>query len=194
MQVQQVSATVTWATFAIEAVKILGPATLALLGSAIALRYQRKLKEIEIDAATKLKARELMFGGYESRSKRQVGELQELAKAVSQLTYKIKLGTQEEQKEALLGVAASLAGATSKVMFSLDQIEAELERFELSNAYRADIDSVKECINDETEMKNLDDAKRVFGGFFKSISKLAHIQEELIERKRERLFEEYLPK
>jgi len=55
MQTQQVIQSVTWITFAIEAVKILGPAGLALGGTWIALRYQRKAKQIEIDAQMKLK-------------------------------------------------------------------------------------------------------------------------------------------
>lgn len=56
---------VTWASVALDALKIIGPATLALLGSFLALRHQRLLKHKELDAGARLKARELVFGVYE---------------------------------------------------------------------------------------------------------------------------------
>ena len=51
----------TWIDVAMEAVRLLTPALIALAGTWIALRYQRLLKKAEIDAQAKLRARELLF-------------------------------------------------------------------------------------------------------------------------------------
>jgi hypothetical protein len=51
----------TWADVLFKAVTILGSGLLALAGTWLALRHQRKLKEKEIKSLADFKARELVF-------------------------------------------------------------------------------------------------------------------------------------
>ena len=51
----------TWADVFFQAVTILGTGLVALGGSWLAFRHQRKLKEKEIQSQTDFKARELIF-------------------------------------------------------------------------------------------------------------------------------------
>jgi hypothetical protein len=58
---------VNWPTFWTTLAQITLPAVLALLGSYLAIRSQLKLKSMEIESQSSIKAKELIFSAYQKR-------------------------------------------------------------------------------------------------------------------------------
>ncbi len=185
---------VTWITFAIEAVKILGPACLALAGSWIALRYQRLVKEREIDAQLSLKARELMFESYENKLNAEIAELKDLSKTLSGLKLKALTGSINE--EAMLDLLSKLGGAPMSLFTSFEAIESDLKRFGLLETYEAEFRFLQEYDPDPSsfDFSNPSVLASSIDNVVKVTRHFTMITQALIEKKREQLFSDYLPK
>ncbi len=194
MQTQQIPPTVSWVSFAIEAVKILGPATLALCGSWIALRYQRKLKEVEIDAGIRLKARELMFEAYQQRLNSETTELKELSRTLQALQLKLEFGTGSEQMEAFHKAAAAITGLMSPVLSSVGNLEQELAAVGLTERFHSQLGFVKGILSQPPNVNSIEEAQAFARNTFTMVSHFAVMNQALLDKKRDSLFEEYLPK
>lgn len=191
MQTQMVQ--ITWASVALDALKILGPAILALAGSWIALRYQRKLKEAEIDAGLRLKARELMFEAYQRELISQTAELKEFGKAMQNLYQKLKTGTQEEKIQAWLSAGTAMTGLMSPVLSSFPRLEQELREFGLSEQYSVQLDFIREALSNPPQITDLKGAEEFANTAFYMISHFTVMSQDLLDKKRQSLFQEYLP-
>jgi hypothetical protein len=196
MQTQLPTQSVTWVNFAIEAVKILGPAFIALAGTWIALRYQKKLKEVEIDAQTRLKARELMFAAYQQKSDKYTSELREASRVIAGLSAKVTTGNQEEIDEAIEESLKIIYGAAVPMLYSIEGLEEELKHFGLMSRYQKEFEFIKKVDEEESEYTDLSTKQwaEELDRLSKAIGMLVVITQELLDKKRERLFSEYLPK
>jgi len=186
---------INWAGFATEAVKILGPALLALMGSWIALRYQRRMKEIEINSQVALKVRELISEGYFKKTESQTKDLKKLARATGQLMRSAGGGNKDEIEKAVSGLAEALAAAANPLLADSKMIELELKSVGLSSQYEKEIEFIKK-FDDKAEDVDKDDPEAVHGwarDMYKAINYINVINQDVLERRREKLFEEYLP-
>lgn len=76
------SASHAWADVAYQAVLSLGPASITAGVSWLAFRSQLRLKDKEISAQAKLKARELMFNAYQGLLERREKESIDIGKSL----------------------------------------------------------------------------------------------------------------
>jgi hypothetical protein len=193
MQSQTAVQATTWVTFAIETVKILGPATLALAGSWIALRYQRKLKEVEINAQITLKARELVFEAYQRELDTKTTELKDLAKALKTFSMALQGGTQDEQKQAALEVGKRLPSMVVPLLSDIDRLEQELKNLGLLDRYLSQLAYVKETMGEPIVVTDLVSAKNNCEKQFLVVNHLTAMFQDILEKKRQALFSDYLP-
>lgn len=184
---------VTWVTFSIEAVKILGPAVLALTGSWLALRFQQKGKQAEILGQTKLKARELMFESYQKTFDIEVAELKDLAKAAKSLSLSFLHGNTQEKGDAIGKIYEALSGAAMPLLFGLDRVEEDLKQFGLHERYKEELAFIKELNDEEATGENEEEIAQIFDKVFTAVAYYIVINRDVIARKREQLFREYLP-
>jgi hypothetical protein len=195
MQLQPLAPSPTWVTFGIEAVKIIGPALLALGGSWLALRYQRKVKQIEIDGQLNLRARELIFESYQKRLEDQTRDLRELAKTLRRTAATMNSGTEDEKTEASALLGEALAGTLNPVLFNVERLEKELEDFDLLSNYKAYVALIKECgSGNQQDLESNEEKVALTHKFFTAVSYLSVINQDLLDTKREQLFRDYLPK
>jgi hypothetical protein len=85
-----------WADVAYQAVLSLGPALITAGVSWLAFRSQLKLKDKEIDAQAKLKAKKLMFNSYQGLLERREKDAVDVGKALGQLSMAFRLDADEE--------------------------------------------------------------------------------------------------
>lgn len=194
MQTQQIVQSVSWITFATETVKIVGPAALALAGSWIALRYQSKVKQIEIDSQVGLKARELIFEGYQKKLESQTKDLKKLAAALGQVLRNTQLGDEDELQKAKSILIEAIAGSANPILHKLEIVEGELKRIGLLTEYRRELDFIREANKQVCSDWNSKDQVRDFSfTFFNAVNYLSIINQDLLDEKRHQLFDYYLP-
>jgi hypothetical protein len=92
----------TWADVFFQAVTILGSGLLALGGSWIAFRHQRKLKEKEIQSQTAFRARELIFDIRRKKYERSNEETAATMKSLGDLIGKFSYVADDKKPEVIL--------------------------------------------------------------------------------------------
>lgn len=184
---------ISWPSFWMEAVKILGPAIVALLGTFIALYHQRRLKTVELDALTRLKARELMFGDYQRKMEQNIRDVQALGKTMAELEMALSLSDDElEKKKMLVAFVGSMNQIMSALSTNLDDLEVNLKSVNLHAKHKPKIDFIKKHFDPANTTPSY--ISRNHKTITEALAYMVSMQQELIEKKREELFREYLPK
>ncbi len=200
---QSINSNVTWINFWIEFVKILGPASVALIGTYIGLRSQRKIKEIEIDSQTRLKARELMFNAYQKKADSENAELKEACKIFNDLYLKVskmRMSQTENNNDIIESFEKSLTVLSTisvPLHSSFEELESELKHFNLLIKYEDElktINSFASIISQPPQDLTIQNLELTLNIATSALSHIMLIHNEILEKKREQLFEEYLPK
>lgn len=184
---------ISWPSFWMETVKILGPAIVALLGTFIALYHQRRLKKIELDALTQLKARELMFGDYQRKMEQNIKDTQGLGKTMAELHMALSLSDDElEKRKMLVAFTGSMNQIMSAISTNLDEMEESLKKVNLHTKHKPNIDFIKKHFDPSNNTPSY--ISQNYKIITEALSYTVAMQQELIEKKREELFRDYLPR
>jgi hypothetical protein len=182
----------TWVTFFTESVKILGPALLALAGSYIALRHQRRLRETEIAAQSTFKARELLFAAYERELEGTTKDLKDYAKALQTLAVTLDAGSQAEQWQAVIEFRRGLTSIIQPIFAGMERLEEELKNEDLLKRHEKRLADVKESSSIEISITDKDSAKKAIDRQFMVVTHLVVMFQELLDTKRRKLLAPYL--
>jgi hypothetical protein len=184
---------VTWAEVALDAVKILGPAALALLGSLIALRHQRLLKRQELDAGARLRARELVFTHYQKKLDRVAAAVEEFGRTLGEIEVLLQSPETEGIEKTAANFVATLFSIVLTAKHEVQDAEEELETFGLHQDYQKEMammKALKEAPEDFAPDINDPKARE---NFRNGLLALVLVQEALVQARMKELFQEYLP-
>jgi hypothetical protein len=181
----------TWATVVLEALKILGPAALTLLGSLVALRHQRLTRNKELDAGARMKARELVFNHYQKKLDKISAMSDSLGKSFGEIQVEISLPEASEGNSAIANFVASLISITLVVMHEVEDAEDELKAFGMERKYERELAVLNQLANNSWQVQGT--LEQQFGTLREMLFSLVSIQEALLEARMKELFHDYLP-
>ena len=189
---------ITWAAVGIEAVKILGPAIVALVGTYIALRHQREIKELEVDGNTKLRARELVFESYKRKADRAVEASEKMGTVFAELDAIFNHSKDDAEKGRALSSVYTLMHSGSGMAEKPAELEAELKRYGLLPKFQDVLEKIVAFESKPTEewgIKKSDPASlsRFIHDLHEVSLGYAVLREAIMEIKMRELFEDYLP-
>lgn len=137
-----------WADVAYQAVLSLGPALITAGVSWLAFHSQLKLKDKEISAQAKLRARELMFNAYQGVLERREKEAVDIGGVLGQLGVAFQLADDEDaQLKARVALMENLGAIITPLRGLEGQLEAELVKAGLSDRYKSQMSYIKDHAN-----------------------------------------------
>jgi len=141
----------TWADVFFQAVTILGTGLVALGGSWLAFRHQRKLKEKEIQSQTDFKARELIFDIRRKKYERSNEDAGATMRSLGDLLGKISYVAEEKKREVILPALQVIKRGMLEIAISPAPIRAEglQYMYQLCSAERANF--IRETLNADLE-------------------------------------------
>jgi hypothetical protein len=187
------SQTVTWANVALDALKILGPAAIALLASLLTLRHQRLLKRQELDTGARLRAREMVFDHYQKKLDR----LEASAEGFARTLGEIEVLAQSPEAKGVETTAANFAGTLISIALTakheMEDAEEDLRSFGLLHRYGKELAMIKRVNDPAPELKPDDDPRKQLVPLREGLFALVLVQEALLQARMRELFHEYLP-
>lgn len=182
--------TVSWAEVALEALKILGPAVLTLLGSLAALRHQRLSKRHELDVNARMKARELVFNHYQKKLDRVTALSERFSKAVSELQRSQQQGG-VDPGPAYSAYLETLTLIVLMAKHEVEGVEDELRVYGLEKKYEAELDTIRNIIDKTWQLEG--DEMQKFEEYSNAIHTLTLVQQAALDARMQDLFSEHLP-
>jgi hypothetical protein len=188
----QTNQSLTWIGFLTEAVKILGPASLALAGTWLALRHQRRLKEVELLTQSRFKAREILFAAYERELEATTKDLKDYARTLQALTVTLEIGSEAEQLQAVMEFRKGLTNIIQPIFAGLEGLEEELKNEGLLERHQNRLAVVRQADSGQMLITDKDSAKKAIDTQFDEITHLIVMFQELLYTKRRNLLSPYL--
>lgn len=183
----------TWADVAYQAVLSLGPALITAGVSWLAFRNQLKLKERELEAQAKLRARELKYNSYQGSLERLEKEAVEIGRVLGELGVAFQVQGDPLERAKL---QAALMGTLGKIVMPLRglevELEAELERLGIAEKYKAQMAYIKQHIGVNFTSPPVAPVPEQFEAVMTLLSYYSLIQQAITEKKKENLFKDYL--
>jgi hypothetical protein len=153
------------------------------------------LKDKEIASQTKIKARELMFNAYQGVLERREKEATEIGRVLGQLGVALQLADDEDaQLKARVALMENLGAIITPLRGLEAQLEAELKKAGLSDKYESQMLYVKNHANMNFTAIPYDEIPSEYDTAMTMLSYVSLIQQAILEKKREDLFSDYLPK
>ena len=181
-------------------------ASSALLGATIgglfsmrtatrAHRRQLEIQQIQFKAQMEMKARELMFGVYQKKIDDELQGIKLFGSVMGKLAMAIRVTDIDEQEK--LNVLAEYIGVlrplAEQITESYDEIETELKIWGLWSKWSEQFLFVKSHLTSKISQITPEEIESSYETATKALSYIAQIQTAISERKRENLFNEYLP-
>lgn len=181
-------------------------ATAALVGSLIgglfamwtatrAHRRQLELQRIQLRGQMELKARELMFGVYQRKSEQFNREIKELGAVMGKLGMVMHLPEIEEREkmEAMMGFVGTVRSLTDPIMERIGEIETELRDTGLLSKFESQLSFVKNHLTPDLARINPQQVESKYQNLTKALTYITGMQDDLVDKKSQDLFSEYLP-
>src|SRR6266700_2635623 len=115
----------TWTDVSFQAITILGSGLIALVGTWIGLRHQRKLKEKEIQSQRAFKARELIFDIRRKKYDQGYEQAGATMGSLGDLLVKINFVADEKKRELILPTMQVIKRALLEIAISPAPVYAE---------------------------------------------------------------------
>jgi hypothetical protein len=183
-----------WPTAVVEIAKYFVPAAITALVSILISRYQWKTKEIEISGQAEIKARELLFDSYQKRIERIGNFGRDMGEAMGKLLPYLqdwgKTETGNDQIAIVFLEIIKIAIGTHRS--SLIELEEELKKVGLLQAKQGDVTFVKNFLSVDPNLLTAQQFGPVFLNFIKTLSIMDGLQQDLLHKKSQDLFEAYL--
>jgi hypothetical protein len=183
---------INWPVVALEALKYLGPAILVLIGSLFAQRQQRLLRQKELDAGARLRARELVFNHHQKKLDKLSAASDDLSKSLGEMQALMHSPETGDPVAAATKFLSSFISITLMAKHEAEGMEDELKAFGLREQYANELGVLNEMIAaggwqpQGTLEQQADEARTL-------LLSLVLIQEALLEARMRDLFSEYLP-
>jgi len=183
----------TWTDVFFQAVTILGSGLLALLGSWVAFRSQRKLKEKELDSQTSFKARELIFDIRRKKYELSNEQAGATMKSLGDLLVKTSLLPDDKKREVILPPLQIIKRALLEIAISSAPVYAEglQYMYQLCTEERANY--VRETMDINLDELLPQDYVGVLLRFAEVFNELEGIRVGLLESVCHETFDEFLP-
>jgi hypothetical protein len=184
---------VTWPDVAIEALKILGPAAIALLATLLTLRHQRLLKRQELDVGARLRARELVFTHYQKKLDRVAAAVEEFGRAIAGIEILLQSPETEGVEKTAASFTSTLISIVLTAKHEVQNAEEDLRAFGLLQDYWKELATMKALKDapEEFALEIADPKKRE--NFRNALFALVLVQEALVQARMKELFQEFLP-
>jgi hypothetical protein len=184
-----------WADVAYQAVISLGPALITAAVSWLAFRSQLKLKDKEIDAQARLKARELMFNSYQGLLERREHDAVEIGKVLGSLGVAFQLAEDDdEQRTARVALMQSIGGILMSIRSIVDDLESQLANCGLSEKFKLQMSYIKDHADLDFMSVPYNQIPAQYNVALTLLSYYSLIQQAIVEKRRQDLFRDYLPK
>lgn len=185
------SQAVTWAGVALDALKILGPAVLALLGSMLALRHQRLTRDKELDAGARMRARELVFNHYQKKLDKISVMSDNLGKSLGEIQVHLFAPETPDRENAVRSFIPSILAIVVMAKHEVEDAEVQLKAFGLQEKYAREWSVVSQLNKQGGQIEG--DLEQQIETIRDSLFSLVLIQEALLEARMNELFNDYLP-
>jgi hypothetical protein len=182
---------VTWTVVALEAVKIGGPALLTLAGTLIALRHQRRLRDKELDAGARLKARELVFNHYQKKLEKISAMSDSLGKSFAEIQVHLLAPRAPNREAAFREFTTAFLSVVHMAKHEVEDAETHLKTFGLEQKYERELAAIKKFSDKTWPIEG--DLQQQMEFLRETLFSLVLIQEALLEARMKELFDEYLP-
>ena len=185
---------INWTTIILT----LGTATITacatLFASWIGQKTQRRIKEIEIAGQQEIKAKELLFENYQRRIDR-YSEIQKWAldKAENDWGKMVQANPNATEKDFVKMFEAIFDSIKDPFRDWIEEIENELVVLQATETNRRHLKFIKEFLSEETKTNLSKNLQTFYGDFQKNTALIYALNEELLHRKCEALFGNYLP-
>lgn len=169
---------------------------LSMWAATRAHRRQLELQDRAFVAERELKARELMFGVYQTKAEEFNSEIKALGGVIAQMSMAMNLTDIEEadKNKALVAFVGAIATAADPLINKLELIEEELNSVGLLKKWEKEVLFVKSQLTPKLSQMTPAQATENYKELAKALALITAIQHELVQRKSLELFEEYLPK
>lgn len=182
---------ITWAIVALEILKYLGPAAIALAATYITLRHQRRTKRDELSLSSSLRARELVFNHYQKKLDRITAEVENIAKSFSELQVFLDSPGTVDKGPAVSSFLKALTSIVLMAKHDAEEAADELRAYGLEKKYEYELKLVKQAVDKTWEPKG--DLKQNLADFRSLLFSFTLVQEAALEARMKNLFSEYLP-
>lgn len=182
----------TWQAAILQLLQILGPAILILIGTAITLRHQRKLKRDELISSSTLRARELVFNHYQKKLDRLTAASDDLGNSLGGMQALL----QSHEPGDPVAVATKFIGSLTSILLMAkhesEGVEDELKGFGLWQQYEKEL-GVLNKLKSGYEWHPQGSFDQQAEDIRNLLLSLVLIQEALLGARMKELFHEYLP-
>lgn len=183
----------TWADVFFQAFTILGSGLLALAGSWVALRHQRKLKEKEIQSEAGFKARQLIFDIRKKKYERSNEQAEDVMKGLGDLLIKIKFVPDDKKQELVLPTLPFFKRALLEMALSPPPVSAEGLKhvYQLCPEERANF--IRQTLDIDLEKLPIQDYEGIMWRYAEIFQELQGTTVQLLEGICHETFDDFLP-
>jgi len=142
-----------------------------------------------------LKARELMFGVYRSKNEEFNREIKELGAVIGKLGMVMHLSDIEEREkmEAMMAFVGTVRSLTDPIIERIGEIESELKGAGLLSKFESQLTFVKTHLTPDLANITPQEVETSYQNLSRALAYVTALQSNLVEKKSEELFGEYLP-
>jgi hypothetical protein len=156
-------------------------------------RKQIELQKNEIKAQVGLKARELLFNSYQQRMNKLESELFQYGSTLGQISGTLAGTEDEEERHKILHhLIKTFRPFMMLFTDTVVDLESELEKVGLLEKREAQLNILRENSGIELDETNGDDLEQHLNSLFKSLAIISLLNQEILNRKCESLFGEYV--
>ncbi len=185
---------INWTTIILTLGTAIITAFATLFASWIAQKTQRRIKEIEIVGQQEIKAKELLFENYQRRIDR-YSEIQKWAldKAENGLEKMAQANPNATEQDVIKMFEAIFDSIKDPFQDWIEEIESELVVLQATETNKRHLKFIKKFLTAETKTNLSENLQTFYGDFQKTTALIYALNEELLHRKCEALFGNYLP-
>jgi len=134
-----------------------------------------------------------MFGDYQRKMEQNIKDTQGLGKTMAELHMALSLSDDElEKRKMLVAFTGSMNQIMSAISTNLDEMEESLKKVNLHTKHKPNIDFIKKHFDPSNNTPSY--ISQNYKIITEALSYTVAMQQELIEKKREELFRDYLPR
>lgn len=166
----------------------------AMWAGASAHGRQLELQRREFRGQMELKARELMFGVYQSKNEEFNREIKELGAVIGKLGMVMHLSDVEEREkmEVMMAFVGTVRSVTDPIIERIGEIENDLKAAGLFAKFESQLAFVKTYITPDLAKITPQEVESSYQNLSRALAYVTALQSSLVEKKSQELFGDYL--
>jgi|ERR1044071_1906542 peroxiredoxin family protein len=158
-------------------------------------KKQLEMLQIQLRSQNELKARELMFSVYQKSSEQLNLEIKNLGEAVAKVSMTQHLPNidENEKTQGIIAFVSAIGTCLGPIAGKFDDIETELKNTGLYKKHQKNFEFVKLHLTGDVKAITPAEIDHRFQAYTSALAYITDIQNDLVQKKAQDLFTEYLP-